>query len=109
MIKRKPVRMAAATVITLFAVSGHAATTPISPALAACSKALVESITKAETLPAYTVKPPVTHASSAVSLYDPYAFTVIAHKKASGELLAKATCKATSDGQIVSFKTITRS
>jgi hypothetical protein len=109
MIKHKPVRMAAATLVTLFAVSGHAATTPISPALAACSKALVESIAKAETLPAYTVKAPVTHASSAVSLYDPNSFTVIAHKKASGELLAKATCKATPAGEIVSFKTITRS
>lgn len=109
MINRKTSSMAFAAVASLCAAAGHASTAPVSPALAACSKALVESIAKSETLPAYTVKPPVTHAASAVSLYDPYAFTVIAHKKASGELLAKATCKATPDGQIVSFKPITRS
>ena len=90
MITRKTTKLAFAAIVTMFAVSGHAATAPISPALAACSKALVESITQAETLPAYTVKPPVTHATGSVSLYDPHSFTVLAHEKKSGELLAKA-------------------
>jgi hypothetical protein len=107
MIKRKS-RMAAAAIISLFAASGHAATATVSPALAACSKALIESITKAETLPAYTVKP-ASALAGAGAVYDPNSFTVRAHGKKTGELLGKASCKATSDGQIISFKSLLRS
>ena len=85
------------------AAAGHAGSATVSPALAACSKALVESIAKSETLPAYTVKAP----SSFVSpLVDPNSFTVVAHYKKSKALLAKASCKATSAGEIVAFKAI---
>ena len=85
-----------------FAAYGHAGTSTISPALAACSKALVESI-QAEPLPAYTVKSPSPFASE---LVDKNSFTVLAHNVKTKELLAKASCKATPDGQIVSFKSI---
>ena len=47
----------------------------MTPALAACSKALIETISKAETLPAYTVKAPSLFMSD---LVDPNAFTVYA-------------------------------
>ena len=48
----------------------------MTPALAACSKALVETMTKSESLPAYTVKAPSVFVSD---LVDPNAFTVYAH------------------------------
>ena len=48
----------------------------MTPALAACSKALVETMAKSETLPAYTVKAPSVFVSD---LVDPNAFTVFAH------------------------------
>jgi hypothetical protein len=86
-----------------FAAVSNAGTTAVTPALAACSKALIESIAKAETLPVYTVKSPSPFLSETV---DPNAFTVLAHDKKTKVLLAKASCKATPAGEIVSFKSI---
>jgi len=86
-----------------FAAAGHAGTAAVTPALAACSKALVESISTAEKLPTYTVKSPSLFVSESV---DKNSFTVLAHSVKTKELLAKASCKATPDGQIVSFKSI---
>src|SRR5262245_7030530 len=86
-----------------FAAAGHAGSAAVSPALAACSKALVESIAKSETLPAYTVKAPSSFVSA---LVDQNSFTVLAHDKKSKALLAKASCKATPGGEIVAFKSI---
>jgi hypothetical protein len=86
-----------------FATYGNAGTAAVTPALAACSKALIETIAKTETLPAYKVKAPSTLVSDMV---DPNAFTVIARHVKTNELLAKASCKATPAGQIVSFKSI---
>jgi len=86
-----------------FASYGNAGTAAVTPALAACSKALIETIAKSETLPAYSVKP----ASAFVSdIVDPNAFTVIARHTKTNEMLAKASCKATPKGEIVSFKSI---
>ena len=85
------------------AASGHAGTSAVSPALAACSKALVETIAKSETLPTYTVKSPSPFVSEIV---DKNSFTVLAHSVKTKELLAKASCKATPEGEIVSFKSI---
>jgi len=86
-----------------FAAYGNAGTAAVPPALAACSKALVETMTKAETLPAYTVKAPSAFVSD---LVDPNAFTVYAHHAKTRELLAKASCKAKPSGEIVSFKAL---
>jgi len=86
-----------------FAAYSNAGTAAVTPALAACSKALVETMTKSESLPAYTVKAPSVFVSD---LVDPNAFTVLARHKKTNELLAKASCKATSNGEIVSFKSI---
>ena len=85
-----------------FAAAGHAGTSTISPALAACSKALVESI-RAEPLPAYTVKTPNPFVSD---LVDKNSFTMFAHSKKSKALVAKASCKATPSGEIVEFKAL---
>ena len=85
-----------------FAAAGNAGTSTVSPALAACSRALVESI-RAEPLPAYTVKAPSPFVSD---LVDEYTFTVLAHSKKTRALLAKASCKATPSGEIVAFKTL---
>jgi hypothetical protein len=85
-----------------FAAYGNAGTSTISPALAACSKALVESI-RAEPLPNYTVKAPSPFVSDMV---DKNTFTVLAHSKKSKALLAKASCKATPSGEIVEFKAL---
>ena len=93
----------AVALVTGFAASGHAGTATVSPALAACSKALVESIKSAEPLPAYTIKAPSPFVSSNV---DKNSFTVVAHSSKSKELLAKASCRATPAGEIVSFKSI---
>ena len=86
-----------------FAAYSNAGTAAVTPALAACSKALVESMAKSETLPAYTVKAPSVFVSD---LVDPNSFTVLAHHGKTKELLAKASCKATPAGEIVSFKSI---
>jgi hypothetical protein len=82
-----------------FAACGNAGTSAISPALAACSKALVESI-RAQPLPTYTVKSP----GPTSALVDPNSFTVLAHSTRTRSLLAKASCKATPAGEIVEFK-----
>jgi hypothetical protein len=82
---------------------GNAGTGAVTPALAACSKALIETISKTDQLPAYTVKPPSQFVSDMI---DPHSFTVLAHSVKTKELLAKASCKATPEGQIVSFKSI---
>ena len=86
-----------------FAAYANAGTAAVTPALAACSKALVETIAKAETLPAYKVKAPAAFISEMV---DPNAFTVLARHAKTKQLLAKASCKATPAGEIVSFKSI---
>jgi len=86
-----------------FASYANAGTAAVTPALAACSKALIETLAKTETLPAYKVKAPSTFFSDMV---DPNAFTVFARHPKTNELLAKASCKATPAGQIVSFKSI---
>lgn len=86
-----------------FAAYGNAGTGAVSPALAACSKALVETLAKSETLPTYTVKSPSPFISEIV---DKNSFTVLAHSVKTKELLAKASCKATPAGEIVSFKSI---
>lgn len=85
-----------------FATYGNAGTTMVSPALAACSKALVQSI-RAEPLPRYTVKAPRSFASD---LVDKNSYTVLAHSKKTNTLLAMASCKATPDGEIVEFKAL---
>jgi len=81
---------------------GHAGTAMVSPALAACSKALVASI-RAEPLPKYTVKAPARFVSE---LVDKNSFTVLAHSKKTNALLGMASCKATPDGEIVEFKSL---
>jgi hypothetical protein len=86
-----------------FAAYGNAGTGAVTPALAACSKALIEAIAKTETLPTYKVKAPSPFVSD---LVDPHAFTVIAKNAKTRELLAKASCKATPEGTIVSFRSI---
>ena len=86
-----------------FAAWANAGTAVVTPAFAACSKALVETLAKAESTPAYTVKAPSVFISD---LVDPNAFTVYARHKKTNELLAKASCKATPKGEIVSFKSI---
>jgi hypothetical protein len=91
------------TVMTGFAVCGHAGSAAVSPALAACSKALVETLVASESLPRYTVKAP---RPSVMTSIDPNSFTVLAHSAKTRELLGKASCKATSSGEIVSFKSI---
>jgi hypothetical protein len=100
---RSTARYLAIVAMLSCAASGHAGTSAVSPALAACSKALVETIAKSETLPTYTVKSPSPFVSEIV---DKNSFTVLAHSVKTKELLAKASCKATPEGEIVSFKSI---
>jgi hypothetical protein len=85
-----------------FAAQGNAATSTISPALAACSRALVESI-RAEPLPAYTVK---LKTGFVKDISDRNSYTVLAHSKKTKALLGKASCKATPAGEIVEFKSL---
>ena len=101
MIRRKKLFVMAAMIGC--AAVGNAGTSAVTPALAACSKALVETLAKSETLPVYTVKAP---SRFVPEMADPNAFTVLAHDKKTRALLAKASCKATSSGEIVSFKSI---
>lgn len=101
MIRRNILSLAACAFLASAAANAGPAT--VSPALAACSKALVETIAKAETLPRYSVKAP---SAPMDSITDPNSFTVLAHSKSSNKLLAKASCKATPAGEIVSFKSI---
>jgi len=102
MIRRTSKYLVMAAVIS-FASYANAGTVAVTPALAACSKALIETIAKSETLPAYKVKAPAAFISEMV---DPNAFTVIARHGKTNELLAKASCKATPAGEILSFKSI---
>jgi hypothetical protein len=96
------VRILAAAGVAAAASTAHAGPSAVSPALAACSKALIETLAKSETLPAYTVKAPSAFVSD---LIDPNAFTVYA-KNSRRELLAKASCKATPKGEIISFRAL---
>jgi hypothetical protein len=100
---RRTSKYLVATALIGFAAYSNAGSATVSPALAACSKALIETISKAETLPSYTVKSPSTFVSD---LVDRNAFTVLAHNTKTKELLGKASCKATPAGEIVSFKQI---
>jgi hypothetical protein len=75
MIRRN--KLLALAAMTGFAAIGNAGTALVSPALAACSKALVESIAKSDPLPSYSIKSP----GSPSSLVDPNSFTVLAHSK----------------------------
>jgi hypothetical protein len=86
-----------------FASYANAGTAAVTPALAACSKALIQTLANAATLPAYTVKSPSVFVSD---FEDPNAFTVYARHSRTRELLAKASCKATPSGEIVSFHSI---
>ena len=100
---RKTSKYLVMAAMVAFASYGNAGTAAVTPALAACSKALVETLAKTDTLPAYTVKSPSSFVSD---LVDPNAYTVVAHNTKTKELLAKASCKATPKGEIVSFKSI---
>ncbi|MDF3020001.1 MAG: hypothetical protein K0Q92_1304 [Steroidobacteraceae bacterium] len=102
MIRRTHKYLVMAAMIS-FAAYGNAGTAAVSPALAACSKALIATLAKSDTLPAYSVKAPSVYISDMV---DPNAFTVIAKNSKTKALLAKASCKATPTGEIVSFKTL---
>ncbi|MEO8019525.1 MAG: hypothetical protein ABI769_17065 [Pseudomonadota bacterium] len=102
MIRRTSKYLVAAAMIS-FAAYGNAGTAAVTPALAACSKALIQTLANTATLPAYTVKAPAVFLSD---LTDPNAFTVYARHAKTRELLAKASCKATPAGEIVSFKSI---
>jgi len=85
-----------------FASFANAGPATVSPSLAACSKALIETMTK-DTTPSYTVKAASVFVSD---LVDPNAFTVIARHAKTNQLLAKGSCKATPAGEIVSFRSI---
>ena len=100
--KRPTSKYLAMAAMISFAAYGNAGTALVSPALAACSKALVESI-RAQPLPAYTVKAPSGFVSE---LVDKNSFTVLAHSKKTNALLGMASCKATPDGEIVEFKSL---
>ena len=102
MIRRTSKYLLIASLVS-FASYSNAGPAAVTPALAACSKALIETLAKAETLPAYTVKAPSVFLSD---LVDPNAFTVYARHGKNKTLLAKASCKATPSGEIVSFKSI---
>ena len=102
MIRRTAKYLVLASMIA-FAANGNAGTGAVSPALAACSKALIETLAKSDTLPTYTVKAPSVFVSDMV---DPYSFTVFAKSAKTKTLLAKASCKATPEGEIVAFRTL---
>jgi hypothetical protein len=100
---RRTSKYLVASALVSFAAYSNAGTAVVSPALAACSKALIETIAKSETMPAYRVKAPSVFVSD---LIDKNAFTVLAHNTKTKELLGKAACKATPEGEILSFKSI---
>ena len=100
---RRTSRFLVASVLLSFAAYSNAGSAAVTPALAACSKALMETIAKSATLPPYKVKAPSVFVSEMV---DKNAFTVLAHNTKTKELLAKASCKATPAGEIVSFKSL---
>ena len=100
---RRNFRYAVIASMVSIAASGNAGTATVTPALAACSKALVETLARPDSVPTYTVRAPRPITSSNV---DPNSFTVLAHSAKTRALLAKASCRATPDGEIVSFKSI---
>jgi len=100
---RRTSKFLVTTALVSFAAYSNAGSAAVTPALAACSKALMETIAKNEALPTYRVKAPSAFVSD---LVDKNAFTVLAHNTKTKELLAKASCKATPAGEIVSFKSI---
>jgi glutamine synthetase adenylyltransferase len=102
MIRRNAKYLVLASMIA-FAANGNAGTGTVSPALAACSKALIETLAKSDTLPTYTVKAPSVFVSDMV---DPYAYTVIAKSTKTKAVLAKASCKTNPEGEIVAFRTL---
>jgi len=102
MIRRTAKYLAMLSMIS-FAAYGNAGTAAVTPALAACSKALIATLVKSEPLPAYTVKSPSVFVSD---LVDPNAFTVLAHNAKTKQLLAKASCKAKPSGEIVAFRSL---
>ena len=99
--KRRNARYYLMASLIAFAAHANAGPAAVTPALAACSKALIETLAKSDTLPAYTVKAPSAFVSD---LVDKNAFTVIARNNKTRQLLAKASCKATPAGEIVSFR-----
>jgi hypothetical protein len=98
MIRRNKFLMSA---LIAFAAHANAGPAAVTPALAACSKALIDSLAKTDTPPKYTVQAPSGFVSDMV---DPYAFTVYAKNTRTRELLGKASCKATPKGEIVTFR-----
>jgi hypothetical protein len=96
-------RMFVVATMAAFASHGHAAAGAVTPAFAACSKALIESLEKSTVAPRYTLKAPSRFVSDVV---DPNAFTMIARSQKTRELLAKASCKATPEGEVISFRTL---
>jgi hypothetical protein len=100
---RRTTRYLAMLSMISFAAYGNAGTAAVTPALAACSKALVATLVKSEPLPAYKVKAPSVFVSD---LVDPNAFTVLAHNPRTKQLLAKASCKAKPSGEIVVFRSL---
>jgi hypothetical protein len=96
---RKYFALAAMLGVTGYA---NAGTTMVSPALAACSRALVESI-RADPLPTYTVKAPSGFVSER---FEKNSFTLLAHSKKTQALVGKASCKATPSGEILEFKSL---
>jgi len=100
---RRTSKFLVASALVSFAAYSNAGSAAVTPALAACSKALMETLAKSETLPSYKVKAPSVFVSE---LVDKNAFTVLAHNTKTKELLAKASCKATPAGEIVSFKSL---
>src|ERR1700741_2365061 len=97
------VKLFTAAGLIAMASNGNAGTGAVTPALAAGRKALIATIAKTTALPPYSVKAAGTFVSD---LVDPHAFTVFARNVKTKELLAKASCKATPTGEIVSFKSI---
>jgi hypothetical protein len=102
MIRRTSKYLVMASMVS-FAAYANAGTVAVTPAFAACSKALVETLAKTDTLPAYKVKAPSKFVSN---LVDPNAFTVVARHGKTNAVLAKASCKATPAGEIVSFRSL---
>ena len=100
---RRTTKYLVATAMISFAAYGNAGPAAVTPALAACSKALIATLAKTDALPSYTVKAPSVFVSD---LIDPNAFTVIAKSSKTKELLAKASCKATPGGEILSFRAL---
>jgi len=100
---RRTSKFLVATALASCAAYANAGSATVTPALAACSKALIETIARSETLPTYRVKAP---SAFVPDMVDKNAFTVLAHDTKTKELLAKASCKATAAGQIVSFKSL---